>query len=74
MHYLWIICPHTELKMYFSIFFTTHLINSKVVTYLRDHFDQVIFNVVRSPNFNPIEGIFGKIKHDFRKNQSFDKN
>ncbi len=34
----------------------------------------MIFNVVRSPNFNPIEGIFPKIKHDFRKKQNFDKN
>ena len=29
--------------------------------------------MVRSPNFNPIEGIFVKIKHDFKKNQPFDK-
>ena len=33
----------------------------------------MIFNVVRSPNFNPIEGVFAKIKHHFRKNQNFDK-
>ena len=43
------------------------------MTYLRDNFDQVIFNVVRSPDFNPIEGIFSKIKHDFKKNQTFDR-
>ena len=34
----------------------------------------MIFNVVRSPNYNPIEGVFAKIKHNFRKNQNFDKN
>jgi len=36
--------------------------------YLRDNFAQVIFNVVRKPEYNPIEGIFGMIKHTFRKN------
>ena len=34
----------------------------------------MIFNVVRSPNYNPIEGVFAKIKHNFKKNQNFDKN
>ena len=41
--------------------------------YLREYFDQVIYNVVRSPEFNPIETVFNMIKHHYKKNQNFDK-
>ena len=34
--------------------------------YLKDNFAQVIFNVVRAPDYNPIEGIFGLIKEQYR--------
>ena len=29
--------------------------------------------MVRSPDFNPIEGVFSMIKHHYKKNQDFDK-
>ena len=57
---------HRTKNVIFKNHYSPTFINFKVIVYLRDHFDQVIFNVVRSPNFNPIEGIFAKIKHDFR--------
>ena len=33
----------------------------------------MIYNVVRSPEFNPIETVFNMIKHNYKKHQNFDR-
>lgn len=64
---------HKTKKVWILLYHFNFFTNMKIMIWMQENFYQVIFNIVRNPDYNCIETIFNQIKKHFKEINDFKK-